>query len=380
MEPKNYGFMNWWELIESRAIRNDIMTRPDLSRAARDLFAFLMRAQKTLKFIIFGIKYMSTELHYHPRTIQRAVKQLVEAGLLMVEYRTSPTKHDPTSNRYFPRWSPYEAPPSGQSSMKAKPNLRRTSTDSQVLGSTAADLSQGSATPGGDLAICRDPQPVPQPQTPETQGIEASPQKPIQDLLLRKKDQPGSAFHQPTQTNENNPATPNFDDVISSIPKDWNIYTPRLTQWIERFGLERVKTVIQWVEHAPKGTIRQPGGWIYRALIEKWSAPTWEEDIAQRRESALLRKKSVDEEMKAREIKDITAKGDSQKFDHAWSTVEPLLNQPVGEVLLKRAYELASEALKWATTSLFKTDTPIWRSFIIQAAREILSESTVVTI
>ena len=373
MEPKNYGFMNWWELIESRTIRNDIRTRPDLSRAARDVFAFLMRAQKTLKFIIFGIKYMSTELHYHPRTVQRAIKQLVEAGLLMVEYRTSP-KHDPTSNRYFPRWSPYEVPTSGQPSTETKPNFKRITTDSQALGSTAADLSQGSSTPGGDLAICRDPQSVPQPLTLETQGVKPSHQKPIQDLLLRKKDQPGSAFLQPAQTIESTPVRPNFDDVISSIPTNWNIYTPRLTQWIEKFGVERVKTVIQWVQDAPKGTIRQPGGWIYRALTEEWSQPTWEDDAKKQTESALRRKQLVDKEMSNRQRDEEERRAARDAFDQAWTTIEPLIESPAGKTLLQRAYVLASGELKSMTSAIFKAGSPLWKAFIIRAWEEQLAE------
>ncbi len=373
MEPKNYGFMNWWELIQSRTVRNDIMTRPDLSRAARDLFAFLMRAQKTLKFIIFGIKYMSAELHYHPRTIQRAIKQLVEAGLLMVEYRTSPTKHDPTSNRYFPRWSPYEAPSSGQSSTKAKPTLRRTSTDSQVFGSTVGDLSQESSTPGEDLAICRDPQAVSPPQTLEPQGVELFLEKPILDLLLRKKDQPGSADHRPNQVGQSILAPVNFDDVISSIPKDWNIYTPRLTQWIERFGVDRVKAVIDWVEHAPKGTIRQPGGWIYRALMEDWSQPSWENDAVKRVQSELARKELVDKEMINRQREEEERQTARAAFEKSWSTVEPVLAQPVGQTLLERAYELATVELKSMAAVLFKSGSPLWKSFVIRAWEEQLT-------
>jgi predicted transcriptional regulator len=372
MEPKDYGFMNWWELLESQTMRHDILTRPDLSRAARDLFAFLMRAKKTLKFIIFGIKYISAELHYHPRTVQRAVKQLVDAGLLIVEYRTSP-KLDPTSNRYFPRWSPYEAPQSDQSSTLTHADLKETRPNSLPLNSAQFDQKISSSKPGGDPAVCRDPQPVPQPQTLETQGIETSPQKPIQDLLLRKKDQPGVAPRQAAQILKNAPAHPKFDDVIASIPKDWNIYTPRLAQWIEKFGVDRIKTVIRWVQDAPKGTIRQPGGWMYRALTEAWSEPTWEGDTVKRTQSALIRKQQIDEEMNKREREEKERQVARAAFEQTWTTIDPLIDQPIGEVLLKRAYELASEALKWATTSLFKTDTPIWRSFIIQASKEILS-------
>ncbi len=362
--------MNWWELIESRAVRNDIMTRPDLSRAARDLFAFLMRAQKTLKFIIFGIKYMSAELHYHPRTIQRAVKQLVEAGLLMVEYRTSPTKHDPTSNRYFPRWSPYEAPSSGQSNAKATSHLTEPITDSLTLSSATADSSQDSSVPGGDLAICRDPLSVPQSQTLETQGIEASPQKPIQDLLLRKKDHPGSAFRRPSQAIENTPAMPNFDDVIASIPKDWNIYTPRLTQWIEKFGVNRVKTVIQWVEDAPKGTIRQPGGWMYQALQEEWTEPAWVGDALDKKQEALLRKQRIEEEMLHRQREEERHRAESYTFDKTWATIEPILDQPLGKTLVQRAYQLATVELKSMAQALFKQGSPLWKSFIIRAWQE----------
>ena len=352
------------------------MTRPDLSRAARDLFAFLMRAQKTLKFIIFGIKYMSAELHYHPRTIQRAVKQLVEAGLLMVEYRTSPTKHDPTSNRYFPRWSPYEAPSSEQSSTKIEPNLRRSSTESQVLGSTTADLSQGSSMPGGDLAICRDPQSVSRSLTLETQGVKPSSQKPIQDLLLRKKDQPGAAFRRPAQTFENTPARPNFDDVISSIPKNWNIYTPRLTQWIEKFGVERVKTVIQWVQDAPKETIRQPGGWIYRALTEGWSQPTWKDDAKRQAESAIQRKQHVEEEMLHRQLEEQKHRAESHEFDNTWATIEPILTQPLGVTLVQRAYDLATVELKSLAEALFKQGSPLWKSFIIRVWQDEALETS----
>ena len=364
--------MNWFDLLESRVMRHDILSRPDLSRAARDLFAFLMRAKRTLKFIIFGIKYISAELHYHPRTVQRAIKQLVEAGLLMVEYRTS-TKHDPTSNRYFPRWSPYEAPSSRQSSTKAKPNLKTISTDSQGQSSAAADPSQDSSTPGGDLAICRDPQPVTQPDSLEPPPIAAPSSNPILDPLLRKKDQPGSAPCLPIHVIENGPAQANFDDVITSIPKDWNIYTPRLAQWIEKFGVDRIKTVIQWVVDAPIGTIRHPGGWIYRALTEDWSEPTWEADTVQRTRSTLLHKQRVDEEMKKRQREEEERQTMRAAFDQAWTTIEPLIDQPFGKTLLQRAYELAATELKSMTSALFKAGSPLWKSFLIRAWEEILS-------
>ena len=370
MEPKNYGFMNWWELIESRAIRNDIMTRPDLSRAARDLFAFLMRAQKTLKFIIFGIKYMSTELHYHPRTVQRAIKQLVDAGLLMVEYRMSP-KHDPTLNRYFPRWSPYEVPSSRQPSTETKPNFKRISTDSQALSATTPESLQNSLTPGRALTVCRDPLSNTQPEPLEPQAIVTPSPKPILDPLLRKKDQPGPALRQRSHVIENTPDQLKCDDVFISIPTDWNIYTPRLAQWIGKFGVTRVKTVIQWVENAPKGTIRHPGGWIYRALTEDWSEPTWEGDSVKRTQSALVRKQQVDEEMSKREQEEEERQAAGAAFEQAWSTVAPLIDQPLGKKLLQRAYDLAAIELKSMTNTLFKAGSPLWKSFVIRAWEEL---------
>ncbi len=365
MEPKDYGFTNWWELLESRAIRHDIMTRPDLSRIARDLFAFLWRAKKTLKFIIFGVKYIAREIHCHPRSVQRAIQQLITAGLLRLERRKSPTKHDPTSNRYYPIWTPYTDRQKEYSETSSnQPDLSLTSVQHR---DAPLRQEQTSSMPGEDMTQCRDPLNSETPETVEAQEIPPLPPQPILDPLLRKKDQPGRLLLSAKQALESGTASSGFDDVIANIPTDWHIYTPRIAQWLSQFGLKRVQTVIQWVIDAPKGSIRQPGGWIYRALTEDWAQPTWEKDSIVAEKAIQIRKQQVDDEMTKRQQEEQERQDALKAFNQTWAMVEPLIDQPEGQTLLQRAYELATTELKSMTNTLFKTGSPLWKSFIIRA-------------
>ncbi len=381
MEPKHYGFMNWWELIESRTIRHDIQTRPDLSRTARDLFAFLWRARKTLKNIVFGVKYMARELHCHPRTVQRAIAQLVAAGLLRLERRQSPTKHDPTSNRYFPHWVPYQNNEPQPVEDTEIPQENSTATP-DTLASDSAPLivpdsienpphsatENTSSMPGEEVAICRDPLEKITAESIDTQASSPSHPNPILDLRLRKNDQPGLSHPQALKSSQAPPSP--YDDVIASIPNTWGLYTPRLMQWIEKFGLDRVNTVTQWVKNAPSGKIRHIGGWVFQALQENWSEPSWEIDRGLRIQATELRQKAIEAEMLSRQQEESARHSDAQAFDNAWTIVEPLLQEPGGDTLLQEAYTLAKEALKASTSMLFKPGSPIWRSFIIQAWRQ----------
>ncbi|MCY0909030.1 MAG: hypothetical protein OWR62_11650 [Sulfobacillus thermotolerans] len=361
-----YGYANWWEFLASRAMRHDIATRPDLSRAARDLFGFLWRAKRTLRFITFSIKFLANELHYHPRTIQRAIKQLIDAQLLAVEYRKSP-KNDPTSNRYFPQWQAYSAE---VETACQTPHRHSTSTDDIVPhhSGSPSRLSSAPSVPGGEVAQCRDPRAPEAHKNGTTSRIAKPHRKAIQNNVLRKNDHPGSS----PRTAESGSTPPPTDDVVLTIPKSWQIHSQRIAQWLHRYGSQRVQDVAQWILQAPPGRIRFPGGWMYRALHEGWAAPSWVQGQKDQQTQQRDHIEQIQHEMERARQREEAYQQERASSDQLWAMVARALHSPaIADAVTERAKRLASDALKSLTPVVFRPESPTWRAFIIQAWKEL---------
>lgn len=369
MTAQAYGFTNWWEFLTSRAMRHDIAARPDLSRAARDLFSFLWRAKKTLRFITFSIKFLAHELHYHPRTIQRAIKQLIEAQLLVVEYRKSP-KNDPTSNRYFPQWQAYTA--DGNTASEAS-HFHSTSTEDNVPchGDSPSRPSSPATAPGGAVAQCRDPHGPEAPKSGATSRIAPPHKEAIENKVLRKNDHPCGS---PGPVEAVATAAPS-QDVVLTIPKEWQIHSQRLAQWVHRYGPERVQDVAQWILQAPPGRVRFPGGWMYRALHEGWTAPSWILDQNTHHDQQREHIEHIQRDMEAARQREAMYQQERETSDQLWARVEQALHtQAIADAVKERAARMASDALKSLTPVLFRPESPTWRAFIIQAWKELYGD------
>ena len=381
--PQDYGFDNWIQLITNRAVREDILSRPDLSRAAKTVLGFLLRARRTLRWIVFSVKTLAREIHYHPRSVQRACRLLEARGLLIVKRRQS-LRSDPTSNLYIPTWHPYRAPAA------TSPVATKRTTDSTdhlvPLSSSeprhpAVDTAQEASShesdpvtlPGGATTICHHPFADAEPETLTASTLDVSAPDTISKELLRKSDQPGAATH--TENDTASPAsTPptTLDDVAHTLK---NLHIPlatrRLEDWIERFSAQRILTVAEWIQHAPSGIIRHRGGWLYRALTENWTAPSWEIARKKREDQQQQIQQRAVQEAEKRTQEMTQWQQDAEHFALTWERVAPLVTAPEGEALRERAAALAHEQLRSLAGALFQPGSITWRTLHIQAWKEL---------
>jgi hypothetical protein len=402
--PQDYGFNNWADLLHSRTIRHDIQTRPDLTRAAKAVLSFLLRMRKTTRWIIFSIKTLAKETHYHPRTVQRACRLLEERDLLIIKARTS-KRLDPTSNLYIPTWHPYMnganhpdttipsakrrrshipcnksgSAAASQADLKVSPNVSadhqpRHNLSPQNLIAQSADAVSSNALPmpGGEVAVRHDPPCAQNPETLEASVVSPSAADPIEKRVFHKNDQPGNEKSSLCDNRESEsayPLVPPLDDVLTAL--HIQIAFPRLRQWIERFSENRIRTVSTWIALAPTGTIRHPGGWMYRALNENWDAPSWIITHEQRRLVQQQQQQRLEQEAQQRAQEAAQRKSDTEKFVAAWAEVSMILHSPQGSAVSQRAAELARETLKAAAGGLFKPGTIMWKTLHIQAYKEL---------
>lgn len=269
------GSVGWLDALRDHAIAKDLRHRPDLSRAAKDVWAFLYRAQQRLGRVYFAIRTIAQELACHPRTVQRCLRQLEDAALVLRYRRTSP-KGDPTSNRYVVRWTPYKSEAAekdisasadiSQTSEPARPTADRTSHGSSD--SNSMDIHPAPSKSGPPPTVCRDPQPPHEPESGEQQRMQPSTASAISKT---------GVFH------KNNQPQPLLDTVAKQAPLEvvvlltqLGIPEPIIDRWLRYFAREDVLQVAQWATAAPAGRIRSYVAWIGAALFQGWTdPPSW---------------------------------------------------------------------------------------------------------
>ncbi len=398
--PQDYGFDNWAQLLTHRAMREDILTRPDLTRAAKAVFSFLMRMQRTTPWIIFSVKTLSREVHYHPRTVQRACRLLEDCGLLTVKARWS-RRADPTSNRYIVHWQPYRPDPAVSPSSPPVPSSTSDSDailpasvslmpapeaksktfdkDTWATNSSAATESARCLTPGGEATPRHDPPVSILPEIQMAQGIRENTVPPIQKDLFQKNDQPGpqNSHQSPLSPTQPSPP-PTLDDVLFTLQKLHIRLAPnRLQHWIDQWTAPRILTISDWIRHAPAGAIRHPGGWLYRALTENWDAPSWElarQEREAQRQRILLR---AEQETQLRTQHAAQWHAETEQFAETWEQIAPLIESSGGAAVRQRAEDLAREQLRAFFGSLFHPGSVTWQTYHVQAWKELYESELV---
>lgn len=351
-----------------RVIEADLVGR-GFTTNTRQLYLFLWRAktqpQKLRLGLIFSEKTLAHEIHVSVRTVQRALRTLVEAGLLQVQPRFR-QDGGATSNRYVVTWRPGTPVPVDPSVSRVpltasrppeEPDSSRTSETLVTPDAVLAwpPVSEGHTPPcqGEDEA-----------STPEGPTVEESLDDPIsKNQTFSKSDQliPGARV----LTFASEDALRMF--VLAHLTSR-GIDSRRLRRWIRRYGLSRIAQLTVWLLSAPAGAIRAPGGWMAHALAEEWAAPAWVrtartlclQQARQATRDQVLREKAQAEGEKSQTI--------TEQHRRVWERIAPHLAQLSDLYAYARA--LAQADLRSACHEVFKVGSLTERMYLVRAAQE----------
>jgi len=368
------------ETIPVSVIQTDLIQRPDLTPAAKSVFALFWRAkhQRTpLKHLTFGIPYMARELGLSTRTVQRAVHQLADRGLISIRSRHRGQTASPTSHEYVVHWHAY-APVNATPTIGAAPLSVSAPTSATEPFTMPADSAfTYPAMSGASVTSCQEEEAA---ESEVGQAIEGHFGDPIENLENNKPNMISTPALKgaPTYTFESPDALLMFLLIHLKVRG----ITPKyVMRWEKEYGLARLATIAQWVFSAPPGAIRSVGAWISRALREEWSAPAWVRTAWTVREHKLAREEATASAIstllatraeKAREEQDLQRKQENESIE--WSRLQARWSD-VPSALVERAKELAQEALGQLATLLFTPEHPtVWRLYHLMAAREVWAE------
>ncbi len=348
-----------------KLIEADLAQR-GLNTNTRQLFLHLWRAKTQPKKLPLGLIFkegtLAQELHVSVRTIQRSLQTLVDAGLLRIQPRVRPDG-GATSNRYFPTWRP--APVAQPTPARAPltlpiPNENEPAQEAVKIAPDTVfvwPILSGGPTPDCQGGV--------EQQTQARQAVEGHAEDPI-DL------NPGT-FSKSDQQIPGGPVL-RFDSedhlqlFLFAHLKTRGITPHQLTRWIRQYGLPRIVQIAIWILSAPKGAIRNPGGWMEAALADGWDAPLWVRTAREKRiktAQTAIREKKAEEHDIAEGEKIAANRATSEAL---WADIAPRLTQMPQLYAYARA--LAQEQLKGSYAALFKPGSALERSFIVRAAQE----------
>ena len=348
-----------------KLIEADLAQR-GLNTNTRQLFLHLWRAKTQPKKLPLGLIFkegtLAQELHVSVRTIQRSLQTLVDAGLLRIQPRVRPDG-GATSNRYFPTWRP--APVAQPTPARAPltlpiPNENEPAQEAVKIAPDTVfvwPILSGGPTPDCQGGV--------EQQTQARQAVEGHAEDPI-DL------NPGT-FSKSDQQIPGGPVL-RFDSedhlrlFLFAHLKTRGITPHQLTRWIRQYGLPRIVQIAIWILSAPKGAIRNPGGWMEAALADGWDAPLWvrtarEKRIKQAR-VALEERASAQQEIAEGEKLAMNREQD----ETLWTVLAPHLQALPN--LYAYAADLARAALKSTYSAVFKPGSATERTYVLQAAKE----------
>lgn len=326
--------------IAHRAVRQDIMTRPDLTPSARAVFVFFWRClhqPHPLQRLFFAEKTIAQETYLTPRSVRRALRVLEAAGLLTTVHRLrrgAVNDHDWTTNEYRLHWTPFRT---------SDPAASRPS-EPPLSGGLRTDSPEGV--------------PAETPEYHAPQGVQDSAPTAIQDPGATQYDQ-----HAP----ESAPTGGDPPDPLLSLVNSWGISQRTLAAWIRTFGVARVQEVVQWARSAPPGTICNPGAWIRTALREGWAPPTWVRAAQAKAERAARGREALRAAREHQAQEDAAQKARRDADDALWARLEPRLAH-LSELVAAAAAQ-ARATLGPAFAALWRPGSGLWRMAILATAR-----------
>lgn len=404
--------LGWIPSLQDQIVITDLRDRPDLTRSAKEIWAFLVRAFRSFRGNLYcSERYIAQELGYSVRTIRRAFRQLEAAELLRLTPRFRRPKpgarhggSGPSTWQFHPRWKPYRPPSAAPSDESEMTGAGRTVCP-------PPDPSESQAVCDGNAAISKpiqilalqevnQPERVPIPSGPSSSEEPApvvanvlnSPRNNVSghpEFLSSTASTQSEISPDPSPKGltvpealskttvpveeEISPDGPALEiQVICRVTELTGLTQRRAAQVVRRFGSLAVGRVLDWIATAPAGKILFPKAWFQAALRDRFEVPTWVQETEARKRQRAARVQVADEESrdrarKAAEVRDRVAATVSQ-----WATLEPLLAGGVGQALADRVQERILERLpnatlreRWAAPG-----SPIWQAVWLEVWAE----------
>lgn len=348
-----------------RLIEADLAAR-GLPPNTRQLYLFLWRARTQPKRLPLGLIFsevtLATEIHTSVRTVQRSLQRLVAQDLLRITPRVR-LDGGASTNRYTLTWHPLAQahPTTSRAPMNLEPSVSEDSVADNTLPVTPDAIFVWPTLSGDPTTVC---QGGVDPQEPTVQSFDGFSDDPISNqetYSMSDQPVPGAAIW----TFDTLDALRAF--LFAQLTAQ-DIPSRRIGRWIRHYDLERVAQVTLWILSAPPGSIRSPGGWMARALLEEWAAPLWVRRARERRIITARAVAAMDAQAEQERAVGRKMAEHREQDDRRWADIAPRLTQL--PELYAHACQLAQAALKSTFRFVFKPGSPVERAWVLQAARE----------